>query len=77
MHCEIIAVSHVEDAEGYPCGSDASDRCCDCGAHVCDQHGENCQICSELFCSTCLAFHNRAYHQKKPAADDRRHRKSA
>jgi hypothetical protein len=30
-----------------------------------------------LFCSTCLAFHHRAYHQKKTAADYRRHRKSA
>jgi hypothetical protein len=77
MNCEIIEVASVEDATGYPCGNDASERCNDCGAHVCDAHGESCDSCTEVLCSTCLAFHNRAYHVKKPAAEYREQRKSA
>ena len=33
--------------------------------------------CDEVFCSTCLAFHQTAYHQKKPATEYLRLRKSA
>lgn len=75
MQCEIVEVASVEDATGYPSGSDASGRCRDCGAHLCDDHGESCERCNELFCSTCLAFHQMAYHQKKPAAEYRKYRK--
>ena len=77
MQCAIVEVSNVEDATGYPCGKDASERCCDCDAHVCEAHAESCDSCNEVFCSTCLAFHQKAYHQKKPATEYRRLRKSA
>ena len=77
MQCAIVEVSSVEDATGYPCGNEASKRCCDCDAHLCEAHGESCVSCDEVFCSTCLAFHKIAYHQKKPAAEYRRLRKSA
>lgn len=77
MHCEIIEVVSVDDVTGYPCGEDASGRCCDCGAHLCDAHATYCETCKETFCSTCRAFHDRAYHQKKPAAEYRWRRKSA
>lgn len=77
MQCEIVEVVSVEDAAGYPCGNDASERCCDCGSYLCDSHANHCESCDEVFCATCLAFHNVAYHQKKPAADYRRYRKSA
>jgi hypothetical protein len=76
-NCEVIEVAHVEDATGYPCGSDASGRCCDCGTHLCDSHAENCSLCDDLFCETCYSFHVRAYHQKKSASPDREYRKSA
>jgi hypothetical protein len=77
MQCEIIEVASVEDATGYPCGTDATQRCCDCDAHICDDHAESCDACNDVFCSTCLAFHLRTYHQKKPASEYRRFRKSA
>jgi len=77
MQCEIIEVANVEDATGYPCGRDATQRCCDCDAQVCDAHAQSCDACNDVFCSTCLAFHLRAYHQKKPAAEYHRFRKSA
>lgn len=75
--CEIIEVAHAEDAIGYPCGGEASGRCCDCGAHVCDAHADACEFCNEMFCSTCLAFHSREYHRKKAASANRENRKSA
>jgi predicted sulfurtransferase len=67
MHCGIVELAHVDDAAGYPCGRDASTICLDCGTHLCDAHAYNCEVCSEVFCATCLAFHNRANHQKKDA----------
>jgi len=77
MECEIVEISSVADAVGYPCGMDASQRCCDCDAHICDAHAESCDSCDEVFCSTCLAFHQRAYHRKRPASEYRRLRRSA
>ena len=77
MQCEIVEVTSVEDATGYPCGNDASQRCCDCDAHICDAHAEICESCGEVFCSTCLAYHASAYHLKKPATEYRKLRKSA
>lgn len=69
--------ANVEDTTGYPCRNDASARCSDCDSHMCDSHAEICESCGEVFCSTCLAYHTSAYHQKKPAAEYRRLRKSA
>jgi hypothetical protein len=77
MQCGIVEVASSEDVTGYPCGNDASAQCCDCDSHICESHAESCESCDEVFCSTCFAFHNRSYHQKKPAAEYRRLRKSA
>jgi hypothetical protein len=78
VQCEIIEVAHSEDATGYPCGKDASARCKDCGTPICDVHGETCAACDAVFCATCLAFHNREQHQKKPRGlPERQRRKSA
>jgi hypothetical protein len=76
MNCEIIEAS-VEDATGYPCGRDASAKCCDCGADLCDAHEEACNVCSDTFCPTCLAFHAKSSHQKRPALPNREFKKSA
>src|SRR6185503_14503486 len=72
MQGAIVEVSSVEDAMGYPCGNEAKQRCCDCDAHVCESHGECCDSCDEVFCSTCLAFHQMAYHRKKPSTQSDR-----
>jgi hypothetical protein len=50
MQCEIVELAHVEDEMGYPCGSSAAQRCCDCSAHLCDEHAASCAACGELFC---------------------------
>jgi predicted sulfurtransferase len=68
MQCGIIEVRHLDDALGYACSSDAIAKCFDCGIPVCDAHAESCDLCSETFCSSCLTFHNREQHQKKPTA---------
>ena len=39
---------------------------------LCDAHAEHCDLCNQTFCATCLAFHHREQHQKKPAAVDKR-----
>jgi hypothetical protein len=67
MHyCEIIEVAHVADALGYPCGRDAAGECSDCGTRVCGEHVEKCNHCGELFCITCMGFHQ-SVAAKKPA----------
>ena len=78
VQCKIIEVANIEDATGYPCASEASERCSDCGTPLCDAHGETCASCGGVFCATCLAFHNREQHQKKSArVPERKRRKSA
>jgi hypothetical protein len=67
-YCEIIEVSHVQDALGYPCGTDTVGECSDCGTRICDEHAEKCGHCGELFCISCLGFHERALAAKKPAS---------
>ena len=62
-----MEVAHVEDAFGYLCAEDAVAKCSDCGASLCDSHNENCDLCNQTFCATCLAFHTRDTHQKKNA----------
>ena len=71
MQCEIVEVSSVADAVGYPCGNDASQRCCDCDSHVCDAHAESCESGGEVFCATSLSFHKVTYHKKKSAGEYR------
>jgi len=65
MNCEIIEVS---DARVYPCGWDAIGKCSDCGTCICDEHAQNCGHCNQLFCLTCLSFHERAIPTKKPGS---------
>jgi len=77
MQCGIIEVGSIEDAVGCPCGNDVVARCLDCGTHLCDAHAEHCDLCNQVFCSMCLAFHRREQHQKKPATVQEQHRKSA
>ena len=73
--CEITEVAHPEDVVGYPCSNDASEKCTDCGTRLCDAHTEHCDLCNQTFCATCLAFHIREQHQKKPAAVGERQRR--
>jgi hypothetical protein len=67
MNCEVIEPAHVVDVQGYPCGNAASGECSDCGSQVCATHAERCALCGELFCSTCLTFHEKLTHGKRPA----------
>jgi hypothetical protein len=68
-YCEVVEVSQVEDALGYPCGRDTVGECTDCGTRVCNEHVEKCPHCDELFCITCLSFHESTVAAKKPAHD--------
>jgi hypothetical protein len=76
MECGIIEGRDSEDTVDHPCDRDAVAICIDCGMPVCDGHAEDCTLCNETFCATCLAFHNRElHHQKSAAVDDRRRRR--
>lgn len=68
MNCEIIEVSHVQDARVYPCGWDAIGECSDCGTRICGEHAQNCGHCKQLFCLSCLSFHERTIRTKKPGS---------
>jgi len=77
MQCGIVEAANIEDTVGDACNSDAVTKCFDCGTQLCDEHAEHCDLCNEAFCATCLAFHNREHHLKKPVPAQQRHRKSA
>jgi len=62
--CEIVMVRGVEDANGYPCGRNATAECCDCGAKLCDLHFEECDLCHETYCCMCFLFHMDQPHAK-------------
>ena len=66
MTCEILMVRNVADTNGYPCGRTANAECSDCGSRLCDLHSEQCEICRETYCSTCLTFH--VVHSKPSSA---------
>lgn len=65
MLCGISEIANVGDMVGYACGKTALTICVDCGTHLCDAHAESCEVCDEVFCSTCLAFHTRANHREQ------------
>ena len=76
--CGIVEVADLEEPVAYTCNSDAVAICFDCCTHLCDAHAGHCDLCNEVFCATCLAFHNREQHLKKPArVPVRQRRKSA
>jgi hypothetical protein len=52
---------------GYARSNDSSATLLRLGTRLSDVHAENCDFCRQVFCATCLAFHNRANHQKKDA----------
>lgn len=77
--CEIVEVSNVADAVGYPCAKIATCQCSECGIAICGDHTETCEMCGGPFCPSCLSFHQvQASHPKPVAAEhERRERKSA
>jgi hypothetical protein len=70
MSCEIVEASYVGNASGYPHGKEDVSECFDCGTHVCNEHADTCDRCNELFCLTCLGFHERSYAKKPVRSDD-------
>jgi predicted sulfurtransferase len=77
--CEIVEVSSLSDAVGDRCVRIAAGQCSDCGTPICELHTENCEMCDEVFCPSCLSFHKAQAKHHKPAAVERktRERKSA
>lgn len=67
MSCDILMVSGVADADGYPCGRGSIAECSDCGSRLCQLHSERCDLCRETYCSVCLGFHV-AGHSKPSSA---------
>ncbi len=68
-YCEIVELSRIDHAPGYPCGKHAAGECCDCGTRVCSDHAQRCLRCEQLFCVSCLSFHETTL-PKKPARDE-------
>jgi hypothetical protein len=77
-YCGVVEVRSLEDALGATCARAGAAQCSDCGTSVCSAHGERCQLCNEIFCPSCLSFHQREH--KMPTSPDRnvdQHRKNA
>jgi hypothetical protein len=39
VHCEVVELRNVADADGFPCSRTASTQCFDCGSSLCESHG--------------------------------------
>jgi predicted sulfurtransferase len=67
--CEVIEVPNLADANGIPCPKTASKQCSDCGIEICECHVETCEMCRDVFCPSCMHFHQRE-HPKPAKADN-------
>jgi len=76
--CKIIEVRNLADAVGTLCTGEASQRCSDCGTELCESHAGTCGLCHEVFCPSCLTFHQEQYSKAASADHGRvRERKRA
>ena len=66
--CGVVQVRGVQDELGMECGRYAKTLCYDCGTSLCTAHAERCELCSEVFCPSCLSFHQSEH--SKPAQSD-------
>jgi hypothetical protein len=66
--CEVIEVRNLSDADGIPCSKTVSKECSDCGIELCDSHADICGICHEIFCPSCMYFHQ-SEHPKPATAE--------
>ena len=67
-HSEVVEVRNSADAGGLACLRTASKQCSDCGAELCESHGETCGMCRAVFCPACLSLHQEQ-HPKTASAD--------
>ena len=49
-HCQVVEVRNSADAGGLAYLRTASKQCSDCGAELCESHGETCGMCRAVFC---------------------------
>lgn len=66
-YCGVVEVQSLEDALGATCGRPSKARCSDCGVPICAAHTEPCSVCREVFCTSCMTFHQ-AQHTKLAAS---------
>jgi hypothetical protein len=69
--CEVVEVRSLVDRLGYPCTKTTAHQCWDCGIAICKGHAEMCSTCKEMFCPSCLEFHQ-AMHAKRATANHRK-----
>src|SRR6266478_3299058 len=50
----------------------ASKQCSDCGAELCEFHGETCSMCRAVFCQPCLSFHQTEHSKPERRAMPKR-----
>jgi hypothetical protein len=65
--CEIVGARNLSDVEGFPCERIASKQCSDCGIKICESHVETCRMCHDVFCPSCLSFHQAEYSKPTTA----------
>lgn len=76
--CEVVEVRNLADADGIPCPKSASTQCSDCGIELCEQHTETCEMCRDVFCPSCMYFHQREHPKAARAKhEEPRERKTA
>lgn len=68
-YCGVEEVRSLEDALGATCGRSGTTRCTDCGIWLCSAHAGQCNLCREIFCPSCVSFHENEH--AKPAAAGR------
>jgi hypothetical protein len=65
--CDLMGVRNATSDAGPACMRAAVTQCWDCDIALCESHKRTCLMCGEVFCSSCLSFHQ-AEHAKPAAA---------
>jgi hypothetical protein len=55
--CGVVEIRGIKDRLGTACGRYARTLCNDCGTSLCSDHAGRCELCREIFCSSCLSLH--------------------
>jgi len=57
MTCDVLEVRGGEDDTGHYCPKISVAQCFGCSLHLCEEHGAKCEVCGDIFCSSCLYYH--------------------
>ncbi len=58
--CGVVEVRNVGDTGGEHCGNPVTSWCSDCLTPTCEAHTKQCDVCHDVFCTSCFLSHEHA-----------------